>query len=390
MKILVFSPYYPPHIGGLESHSEEFNQHIAQADIHVTVFTPRLPIDAPETETQGHVRIIRFPAFEIIPNYPLPQYWPFYWTSKFWRVFRDLRKEESDIVISRTRFFSTSLLALAYAKLHRIPFVHIEHGSDYAAFNNPFKTLIGKCYDRTFGWLVLRGADHVIANSHASALFVQKLSGREATLIHRGIETENILAIEPDESIIKAKNGRVACAYIGRLIDGKGVADLLSAIARLDRNDFICYIVGDGSERARLETMSKQLRLEEKVIFVGHKKRPEAIAIMKACDIIINPSYNEGLPTSVTEAALASKAIIATDVGGTREIISGTHDGFLIPCKNHQILSDKMDYLIEHPEIRTQFGENAQQEVLEKFSWNRAIAQYLSIFRVLLETERKK
>ena len=80
MNVLIFSPYYPPHIGGLESHSEEFNQQLAQRGIDVLVFTPRLPKDAPERETRRGVRIIRFPAFEIIPNFPLPQFFPFFWT----------------------------------------------------------------------------------------------------------------------------------------------------------------------------------------------------------------------------------------------------------------------------------------------------------------------
>jgi glycosyltransferase involved in cell wall biosynthesis len=400
MKILVFSPFYPPHIGGLESHADEFNKHLAKRGVEITVFTPRLPIDAPEEETiHGNVRVIRFPAWEPMHNYPAPKYVPFFLTSKFFRMFVSLRKERPDIVISRTRFFSTSLFALAYARTRGVPLVHIEHGSDYASFNGKFKTFLGKCYDHVFGWIVLRFADRVIANSNASAAFVKKLSGRDAAVIYRGVETEKILAILPSaKSVIPGLTrdpgldfeNKTVISFVGRLIDGKGVADLLAALESLDRDDFVCDIVGDGPERPRLESMAKREKLEGKIRFHGHQDHDRAIAIMKACDIIVNPSYGEGLPTSVTEAALCGKAIIATAVGGTPEIITGHDDGFLIPPKDPRILAEKIVYLLEHPDERERFGKNACAEVSEKFSWDRASDRYLEIFHSLLDNKKKE
>lgn len=389
MKILVFSPFYPPHIGGLESHADEFNRHLAKRGVEITVFTPRLPVDSLEEEIAHEtVRIIRFPAWEPMHNYPLPKYAPFFLTPTFLRMLPALWDERPDVVISRTRFFATSLLALAYAKWHHVPLLHIEHGSDYAAFNGKFKTLLGKYYDHTFGWIVLRFADRVIANSNASAAFVKRLSGCDATVIYRGVDTGKILATEPDEDVLKEKGGKAAIVYVGRLIDGKGVADLLVALEALDRDDFICHIVGDGPERTRLEAMAKCPKLDGKVRFFGHREHGEAIAIMKAGDIVVNPSYGEGLPTSVTEAALAGKAIIATAVGGTPEIINGKDDGYLIPPKNDGILAEKIGYLLDHPEVRERFGKNAHDEVIEKFSWDHAADRYLEVFAELLENRK--
>ena len=173
MRILVFSPYYPPHIGGLESHADEFNKYLSQRGVDITVFTPRLPKDAPESETRyENVKIIRFPAFEIISNYPLPKFWSF----KFWKLFLGLFKEKYDIAISRTRFFNTSLLALIYAKIKRVKWIHIEHGSDFVKSGGKFSTAIARIYDYTFGKLILKLSDKNIANSKSSAEFCQKLA----------------------------------------------------------------------------------------------------------------------------------------------------------------------------------------------------------------------
>ena len=385
MKLLVFSPFYPPHIGGLESHADEFNKHLAKRGVEITVFTPRLPADAPETETiHDGARVFRFPAFEIIHNYPLPKFW----LPEFWDLLSQAGAAKPDIVISRTRFFATSLLAAFYAKWRHIPLLHIEHGSDYASFNGRIKTFLGKYYDHVFGWIVLIAADRIVANSNASARFAGKLSRRDATVVYRGVETEKIIGMKADQRLLSEKDSKTLICFVGRLIDGKGVADLLSALEKLDRDDFLCFIVGEGPERARLEAIAKRPKLEGKVRFFGHRNHDEAIAIMKACDIIVNPSYGEGLPTSVTEAALVGKAIIATNVGGTPEIISGEDDGFLVPPGEQGTLMTKIAYLLDHPETRERFGRNAHDEVIEKFSWDHAADRYLEIFHSLLDNRK--
>lgn len=382
MNMLVFSPYYPPHIGGLESHADEFNTHLSKHGVAISVFTPRLPHDAPEEERRhNNVSIYRFPAFEPIHNYPVPKFW----LPKFWKLLRKATSPRPDILISRTRFFSTSLFALLFSKIKHTPLVHIEHGSDHAKFNGRFKTLLGKCYDFTFGRLVLRSADNVVANSLASAVFVKKLSGKICTVIYRGVEIDTILTITPDKNFLEKKNGRVAIGFIGRLIDGKGVADLLVALSRLHKKDFIGILIGDGPEREKLKQSTKKFNLQEKLFFLGHRTHAESIALLKTCDIVVNPSYTEGLPTSVIEAALCKRAVVATDVGGTPEIITGNGDGFLVPAGDIEKLREKLEYLINHPEIREQFGEQAFLAIKNKFSWNTSTEKYLHVFKEILK-----
>lgn len=384
LKILVFSPFYPPHIGGLESHADEFNRHIARPGIDIVVFTPHLPADTPEMEIiRGNIRIIRFSAWEPIHNYPLPS--P---SLKFLRMLSLLRREKPDIVISRTRFFATSLLALAYAKAQGIPLVHIEHGSDYASFNGSIKTFLGKCYDHVFGWIVLRFADRVIANSQASASFVKKLSGRDAMVIYRGTKTQIIEQCVPDQKTAEIYRRKTIIAFIGRLIDGKGTRDLITALARLERTDIVTLIIGGGPEEAHLKRMTTKYHLKNQVIFFGNLPFEKALGVLKTADIVVNPSYTEGLPTSVTEAALCRKAIIATDVGGTREVISGSDDGFLIPPRRPDLIAEKIGYLLDHPDERERLGRNAYTEVSEKFSWDHASDRYLEIFSELAEDKK--
>lgn len=386
MKLIVFSPFYPPHIGGLESHSDEFNRHLSRRGAKIAVFTPLLPDDAPETELRhSEVHIVRYPAFEPLHNYPVPKFWDAY----FWQQWNALLDEECDIVISRTRFFFPSLMALWYSYRRNLPLLHIEHGSDFAQFNGKIKTTLGKIYDWTLGRLILRHADAIVGNSQASADFVRKLSGRDdASVIYRGANIEAIAKCLPNQEISKKYHGKTIIAFIGRLIDGKGTHDLITALSQLQKEDTVTLIIGGGPEEARLKKMVTEYHLDNQVVFFGNLPFEKAIGILKTAHIVVNPSYTEGLPTSVTEAALCRKAIIATNVGGTSEVISGNNDGFLVPSKKPEVMAEKLKLLIENPELRATFSKNAFESVRNKFDWNHSADQYLAIFSKLLDDRK--
>ncbi|MFZ1627016.1 MAG: glycosyltransferase family 4 protein [Candidatus Moraniibacteriota bacterium] len=380
MKLLIFCPFYPPHIGGLETHALEFNRHIAPSVKSILVFTPQLPESAPVRETEGNITILRFPAFEPIHNYPVPKFW----NTDFWRQWHALSDDKYDIVISRTRFFFSSLMALCYSYRKNVRLLHIEHGSDFAQFNGQIKTALGKIYDWIFGRLVLRYADGIVANSQASARFVSRLSSRlDISVIYRGTNIEAIEKCAPRQDLIEQYSDKNIIAFIGRLIDGKGVHDLILALSLLQRNDIVTFIIGGGAEESRLKKMVEEHNLSNQVIFFGNLPFEKAISILKTAHIVVNPSYTEGLPTSVAEAALCQKAIIATNVGGTSEVISGNNDGFLIPPRQPKVIAEKISLLLDTPGLQTSISQAAFSKVQSKFSWHHATDQYLEIFSAL-------
>jgi len=293
-------------------------------------------------------------------------------------------------------------MALRFAKKNHTPWLHIEHGSDFVSLSNPITNRLARLYDFTFGRLVLKSANELVANSQASARFVKKLANRQAQVIYRGVDKEIIASTPPDQAIKQAHHGKVVITFVGRLIDGKGVDDLLKAQKEiapgmlgkhrvltqkntvLKRRAYHCLIIGSGPQENNLKRLTKQLKLTDHVTFLGQRSEDEVIAILKASDIFINPSHTEGLPTSVIEAALCQIAIIATSVGGTPEIITDQKSGYLIPLKQPKILAQKLRQLINNPTLRQQLAQNAYQEVQRKFSWDQAVEDYKLLFSRLL------
>lgn len=224
--ILVFSPLYPPHIGGLERHAQQWNEAMAAAGHQITVWTPQLTPTTPAQEHEGVVEVIRYPAWEIVANYPVPKFWrPLFW--------RQLQHLQATLVVSRTRFFLPTLMALLFAHVRHLPYLHIEHGSDFVHSRNPAIRLIARLYDYLLGRVVLRQATMVVANSKASAEFTKRLSGRAANaVIYRGVDTDTIESVAPATA---PRDDVLLITYVGRLMSGKGVHDLLAALSLIKK-----------------------------------------------------------------------------------------------------------------------------------------------------------
>jgi len=376
-RILVFSPFYPPFVGGLCSHAEQWNQHLAQAGYQITVFTPLTAAGGlMQDKTTLNLTVYRYPAFNLIPNYPVPQVW----RPLFWQLLRQALSPHPHIIVTRTRFFFTSLFGTIIARFYRIKHLHIEHGSDYVQFKIPLANLLARLYDHTLGRFVLRKANTVIANSLASGRFVRRLTGiTNVQVIYRGLDNRTIQNTPADPDIKKHHPDRVIITYLGRLITGKGVADLLQAVSLLPPLPIHILIIGDGPQRPNLKSLTRKLNLNSIVTFTGEKSFPQAIAYLKSSDIFVHPSYAEGIPTAVIEAALCQTAIIATKVGGTPEIVTNQAAIFVKPHQPAQIAS-ALRKLIQNPALRRQLSQAAHAETNHKFTWKSSLQKYENLF----------
>lgn len=378
MKILVFCPYYPPHIGGLESHADEFDKYLSQRGVDITVFTPQLPKSAPETETRhNNVEIIRFPAFEIISNYPLPKFW----TKKYRELKKEIGRKNFDIVISRTRFFATSLMAFFYAKMRKTRWIHIEHGSDFVRLSSKFKTLLAKLYDHIFGRLIFKKSDLNISISKAVQKFVRKFDSRKSPIIYRGLDFGEIDKIQPDLARKEKYEDKIIISFAGRLYKWKGVENSIRAVKSLSeelKNKIAFLIVGDGEDFNRLQNLAED---DKSIVMLGNLPREKAIGILKISDIYIHSSLpGGGLSTSLLEAMHCGCAVIATPNEGAREVVRNNANGILMENPSHENMNRKLVELIESAEKRARYGQKAKEEIREKFDWKNSIDSYERIF----------
>ncbi|MBN1793648.1 MAG: glycosyltransferase family 4 protein [Candidatus Omnitrophica bacterium] len=139
----------------------------------------------------------------------------------------------------------------------------------------------------------------------------------------------------------------------------KGLFDFVRAARRVCDNttDVAFIVVGDGALRNALQTAINACGLERFFYLLGWRR--DVKEILHALDIFVLSSLWEGLPIVFLEAMCASLPIVATDVGGSREVIQDGHNGFLVDSTDWWGLADKVTFLVQHPKERRVMGKNS-------------------------------
>ena len=181
------------------------------------------------------------------------------------------------------------------------------------------------------------------------------------------------------------KLGIIKIGYIGRLVDGKGLEDLLEAVKILKNQNlgfkaWNLAIYGNGPLESKLEKLANELKIADKIEwrgFIPYSKVPEALSQI---DIFVYPSWHEGFGRSIMEAMAMEKAVVATRVGGIPDLIEDNENGFLVSPHNPQELAQKIEILMENKELRLKFGKAGREWVSRNFEWNRGIKQFANLF----------
>jgi glycosyltransferase involved in cell wall biosynthesis len=373
--MLVFAAYFHPHVGGHEKIVYELSRRLVQKGYQIDILTCNTERTLAYEELDG-IHIYRLPCWNALNStYPVPRPCP---TS--FRILCRLLRKDYDVINTQTRFFVTSFLGLIFAKLKRTPFVHTEHGTRHTIVRAEVMDLISRAYDHSIGTLVVKSARRNIGVSEAACEFLRHLGATNIQLEHNGIDIDVFKKKEdPDcRDKLGISNGAVVVTFVGRLIYAKGVQDLIVAFSRTKTIalDTKLLIVGDGPHRVTLEALGHQTICEDDILFLGQKNQAELIEILSATDIFVNPSYSEGLPTCVMEAASIGLPVIATDVGGTREVIVDHQTGLLIKPADTAQLAQKLRELLSNTELRRDLGANARIFVEQGFGWDKIIQDW--------------
>ena len=171
-----------------------------------------------------------------------------------------------------------------------------------------------------------------------------------------------------------------------RILWDKGVGEFVKAARQLKKEgvkaSFILVGKPDLDNPASVtESTLNACQNEEVVEWCFHLD--DMFAVFHSAHIVCLPSYREGLPKVLLEAAACGRPIVATDVPGCREVVREGENGLLVPVRDAQALSEALSCLIKNPELRAQMGRRSRAIVLKEFSSEKVIAQTLSLYKEL-------
>jgi glycosyltransferase involved in cell wall biosynthesis len=174
---------------------------------------------------------------------------------------------------------------------------------------------------------------------------------------------------------------------LGRLSWEKGFDIGLKAFSLLKANgsNALLNIIGGGGERANLEQLVKNLKLEDSVRFLGVLSRDEVSSTINQATIVLAPSILESFGLSILEAQQLQRPVIATRVQGIPEVISEGESGWLVPMNDPKSLAEAMGALLKNPEEAIKMGIQGRITSIEKFTIARNATEYEEVYQECLQ-----
>lgn len=300
-----------------------------------------------------------------------------------WKTSRRLRKVidrlKPDLVHSHG-WDAAMIAALALFDSPVPHLIHI-HTTDVWLESEKLKHHLRRSVTR---WMFNRPATSVVAVSDAVRRHWSSTLDwpvESVRLIPNGVDTKRFLPL----SNARRPTGAVTLGIGSRLQPNKGLEDLLDALAILAEDNLhpALLIAGDGKLRGALESQIERLCLCQQVKFLGFIHDMEKF--YQSIDVGVLASLSEGLPLFVLEAMSCGIPVVATDVGGTRELLRDGVDGFLVPAREPAALAAALRKLLQHPEDRQQMGMNARSRIEAGFSRTLFFERVSGLYREVLE-----
>jgi glycosyltransferase involved in cell wall biosynthesis len=304
-------------------------------------------------------------------------------TPRLWsavaEIAEHLERVEADVLCCHG--YKANVLGRLAARRRKIPAVAIARGWTAESF----KVRLYERFDRFH----LRWMDHVVCVSEAQAARVRRAGVRSErmSVIYNAIDPSRFR--EPDPRY-RAKLLRYfrqprtrLIGSAGRLSPEKGFGVLVAAGERVLRTQpsagFVLF--GDGSERARLQRQIHAAGLSQAFVLCGF--RADLDRFLPHLDLLVLPSYTEGLPNIVLEAFAAGVPVVATSVGGTPEVVEDGVSGYLVPPGDADTMAERIEELLAVPEVLPDMGRHGRLHVQEKFGFATQARLYRELFDTL-------
>jgi glycogen(starch) synthase len=229
--------------------------------------------------------------------------------------------------------------------------------------------------------LGLVAADLVIVNSEAmrEQLIAREVPIRQIEVVPNGVDAATF-SPAPDWPV---DDGYIL--FVGRLVEQKGIDTLLKAFGVVLHQcaDARLVIAGDGELELYLKRLIRNLGFPHRVSFVNWQTGPALVKLYQRAQVVVVPSYFEPFGMVALEAMACGRPVIASSVGGLKEIIEDDVQGYLVPTGDYLQLAQRLAHLILNPARRQEMGKAARIHA-SRFTWDAIGAKIVNLYEDLL------
>jgi len=381
-RLCIVTHTFLPHVGGIEKVVNEQSKRLRTRNFEPTIVTNRIgtpkryAVDGVDVECYESLNT----GFRLGIPYSIPT------VASFPTFLKAVNS--SKIVHAHGHPYLTSLVAGKLAKRYSKPFVLTQHNT-FIEYNNMFED-VERLNDLTVGKQTLKEADKIIAVSGATKDYVLSLGAKpkKITVLHNGVDLAKFRPLAGKREEMRRKLGipqnAIVVLTVRRLVYKNGVDTLIdSANIAVKKNPRIVFLaVGKGPDSDGVKLRIAQLGIEGNFKLAGFVSDEDLPFYYNVADLFVLPSKSgEGLPLVALEAMACALPIIATDVGGIREILMKDY-GKLVPPNQPELLAKAVldfadvDFSSRKKELRAMMEE--------KFSWDANVERLVEIYEELI------
>jgi len=386
MKVLTFSSLYPN--AARPAHGifveTRLRQLLASGQVQSTVVAPvpwfpfthrafggyAAQARAPRAETRHGIEVLH-PRFPVLPKIGMTLA-PFLLERAVRPLVERLRRKRGFDLIDAHYFYPDGVAAAMLGRRLGVPVVITARGTDVnliAQYRSP---------QRMIRWAA-RQASAVVAVSQAlkDKLAALGIERERIHVLRNGVDLDLFHPADREKLRAELALRGPALLSVGNLLAFKGHGLVIEALSLLP--DCQLVIAGEGPDRAAFEALARQLRVSERVRFVGSLSQDDLRRHYCAADALVLASSREGWPNVLLEAMACGTPVVATRVGGVPEIVRSQDAGLIIEERSAAAIAHSVRHLLARPRLRT-----ATRRYAEQFGWGATTRGQLQLFRQIL------
>jgi len=379
-KILIISLAYHPFVGGAEVAIKEITDRLA-SDFDFDMITCNLDGRQKDFERLGNISVYRIGAGKW-SKYLFP-----------WQAYRKALELQKKNNYSLVWAMMANQAGWA-AKKFKNRFPAVKYLLTLQEGDSDFDIWLRTWFIRPLYKNIYRRADYIQAISNFLANRAKKLGAKcPIEVVPNGVDSEWFTQMDYDDLFRLRKSqmfGGHSILTTSRLVKKNGVEYLIRAMSNIDGR---LNILGDGKLSRKLKRLSKELKIENKVQFLGFVNKEKILDSLIDASVFCRPSLSEGLGNSFLEAMAVKIPVIATPVGGIPDFLKDTgpdQTGWFCEVRNPHSIAEKINYVLDEknqPEVK-RVVENARRLVEEKYDWRKIASEMNTIFAQAINKQK--
>lgn len=356
-------------LGGAQVHVRDLSNHLAAQRCEVIVITGK----AECSHSMVNVKYKQCPSL-------IRELHPFYDVRAILEVRRILKDLKPDLVATHSS--KAGLIGRIAAWSLRIPTVFTAHGWAFTEGVSSKKRRFYMAIEKVVG-LITNRVITVSDYDRNLAISSHVLPPRKIETVHNGVlPSKHVTSLKVED------NALVNILMVARFDIPKKQLMLVRACEKLNHLPWQLSFVGEGSQLDEVKEYVKENQLEERVLFYGSMKSIEEP--LNNAKVFVLLSDYEGLPLSILEAMQVGLPIIASDVGGVKEAVINSENGFLIPNHDEEFLHYSLSELLLNASLRKRMGIRGKALFEEKFTFDRMLRHTIKVYERVVNNHSNK